>query len=276
MGKAWNDAVALLTGNLGLIATIVGLFYFLPPFAAALLFPELTTPQAIDAPPGTDPMLVYQQMMTQMQEQLIRSWPLMLALFLLQYFGTLTALALFPDRGNPTVGEALANGLKGMPTYVASLVIFSFGIGIGLGLLLSVAILIHAALGLLVALVVLVTVIYLAIKFTLVPTVIAMEGERNPITAILRSWRLTKGNSLRIFAFLLVLVVVMWLVGFVAILALGTGFALAGGSAATIGMSFLEALFGAVMGAIMIVVLAAIHRQLSGTSARETATETFD
>ena len=44
MGKAWNDAMELLTGNFSVIVAVAGLFFFLPYAAMALLVPELLTP----------------------------------------------------------------------------------------------------------------------------------------------------------------------------------------------------------------------------------------
>jgi uncharacterized membrane protein len=65
------------------------------------------------------------------------------------------------------------------------------GLAIGLGLLLLI-----------------VPGIYIAVKFSQIRAVIAAENQLNPIEVLSRSWQITKGNSLRIFSFLLIVVIV--------------------------------------------------------------------
>ena len=265
MGKAWNDAMALLGANFGLIATIVALFYFLPSLAIALLFPEIANPEQPEIPQGADPAVVYEVMMSSLQDQYAKGWPFMLFITLMQYAGTICVLALFPERGNPTVGEAIKNGLRGTPSYLATQIIFVLGLSIVLGTLVTLAFLIFPVLGVLVGLVMVVLAVYVTVKLILVPTIIGMEGELNPITALKRSWALTKGNSLMIFAFLLVLLLTVGLVALVVSLVLGTVFAIFGTTIANIGNGLVNALVSAVMGGLVLVVLASIHRQLTGT-----------
>ena len=114
-----------------------------------------------------------------------------------------------------------------------------------------------------------VLVVYVSVKFMFIPTVIAMEGEMNPITALKRSWDLTKGNSLRIFAFLVVLFVVAILLTLVVSLVLATVFSIFGGTVATIGVALVDALVGAALGGLLLVVLASMHRQLSGSGSTD-------
>lgn len=274
MGKAWDDALALLQGNLGLIATIVGLFYFLPTFAIGVLFPEMANPQQPEIPPGADFDRVMEIMSGVLQEQYANSWPFILIVSLIQYVGALAVLALFSDRGNPTVGEAVTIGLRGTPSYLATQLLFGIGVGLLLGLLLALAAAVSPLIGILVFLAIPVL-IYAVVKLMLVPAVIAVDGVMNPITAMKQSWQLTKGNSLRIFAFIFVIFVILGLISLVATLVLGTVFAALGETVASIGTSAVSGLTGAVSGGLFLLILAAIHRQLSG-SGEKSMVDTFE
>jgi phosphotransferase system glucose/maltose/N-acetylglucosamine-specific IIC component len=97
----------------------------------------------------------------------------------------------------------------------------------------------------------------------------------NPIAAMKQSWRLTKGNSLRIFVFVFVVFVIIGLISLVASLVLGTVFAAFGGAIATIGTSAVGGLTGAISGGLFLLILAAIHRQLSG-SGEQSMVDTFE
>lgn len=275
MGKAWDDAVGLIGSNFGLLATILGLFYFLPSFAVALFFPELNNPDIAQPPPGADPDVAMEAMMASFQEMYARSWPFLLVTTLLQYVGAICVFALFPLDGNPTVGEALQKGLRGTPSYLATQIIVVLAAAVIVGVPLGIAFAISPIFGALLILPVAIALIYVTVKLTLVPAVIGTEGELNPIAAMKRAWALTKGNSLRIFFFLLVLFLVIGLISVVVTGTLTVVLAMAGGTVANIGIGFVSSLMTAAMGGIFLVVLAAIHRQLSGHGT-PTATETFE
>ncbi|MHA7819362.1 MAG: glycerophosphoryl diester phosphodiesterase membrane domain-containing protein [Erythrobacter sp.] len=275
MGKAWDDTTGLLRDNFGLVASILGLFYFLPQAIVALLVPEIANPEPVTPPPGADPEVVLAAMSAAYQEQIARSWPYWLAITLIQYVGVISVLALFAKGKSPTVGQALASGLKGTPSYLGTQLLFVVGASLLLGIPLGIAFALVPLLGVLLIFVMIPLVIYAAVKLLLVPAVIAMDGELNPIAAMRRSWRLTKGNSLMIFLFLAVLLIVLSLIALVAAMIFGTIFALFGEPVATIGTGLLQALVSAVLGGIFLLALAAIKRQLSGVT-KDTAATTFE
>lgn len=274
MGKAWDEAVTLLKSNFGLIATIVGLFYFLPTFAIGVLFPEMANSQQPEIPAGADFDRVVEIMSGTFQELYADTWPFILIVSLIQYVGSLSVLALFMDRGSPTVGEAVMTGVRGAPSYLATQIIFGVGIGLLFGLILALAVAVSPLIGILFLLAIPIA-IYAIIKLLLVPAVIAMDGVLNPISAMKLSWQLTKGNSLMIFIFVVVIFVVLGLISLVVSLVFGTVFAAFGSTIANIGVSAIGGITGAVSGALYMLILAAIHRQLSGPSARDMS-ETFD
>lgn len=275
MGKAWDDTTMLLRDNFGLVASILGLFYFLPQAIIALLVPEIANFEPESPPPGTDPKIMIEAMQAAYLEHFSQAWPYLLVVTLLQYAGTIAVLALFRRGSSHTVGQALATGVKGAPVYIATVLILALGFALGAGIPLGIAFAVLPVLGVLLMFVALAAIFYVSVKLLLVPAVIAMEGEFNPIAAMKRSWRLTKGNSLRIFVFLLVLLVVLTLIALVASLVLGLVFALFGEPVASIGTGLVSALAGAITGGIFLLALAAIQRQLTGTSASD-ATEAFE
>jgi hypothetical protein len=187
----------------------------------------------------------------------------------------MSLLALLSDRGNPTVGEALRKGVMSIPSYLAAQLLSALAAGLAIGLPLGLLNLIAppavaAALGLMLV----VVLIYLVVKFSLIAPVIAIDEERNPITALARSWRLTKGNSLRIFAFFLLLFITIVIIGALVQGILTLVFAAIGGTVESIGIGLVGALINTMISVIFLVVLAAVHRQLAGPSAKGLA-ETF-
>ncbi len=235
--------------------------------ASALLVPELSGTSQPAPPPGADPQVVMQAMMDQMSAVYAANWPLLLAVTAVQFFGSMSLFALLTDRGNPTVGEALGTGLRSIPSYLAAQVLAviaaSLVIGIPLGVVSAMG---GAAVAVLAVLVALVLIVYAAIKLSLVAPVIAIEGVRNPLTAIGRSWQLTKGNSLRILLFIALLMVVIVIISALVSGIIGLVLAAIGGAAATIGNAIVGAILNALLTVVFLVVTVAIHRQLAPTA----------
>jgi Membrane domain of glycerophosphoryl diester phosphodiesterase len=264
MGKAWTEATGLIVANRDTLGAIAGLFFFVPSLAIALFAPELASSQS-PAPAGTDPQVAMQAMMDQLTQAYAANWPLVAAATLLQFIGSLSLLALLSDRAHPTVREALKSGLAGLLPYLAALLLNAFGAGLLAGLPFAVlAALGSPAAAVLGLLVMLVIILYVMVKFILIAPVIAIEGERNPIAAMQRSWRLTKGNSFHIAVFVLLL---FFTIGIIAALVTGIiGLALSalGSQVASIGGGMVNAAINAGVGVIFMAVFAAIHRQLAG------------
>lgn len=276
LGKAWTDATAMLNANREVVIIVAGLFFFLPYFAFLLFFPELLNPETVQAPPGADPDAAMDAMLGAYQAIYGKAWPAMIVYYLLQMVGSLALLALLTDRAQPTVGEALKIGATSFPTYLASQILFWIGavllLALPIGILAAVAPLpIVVLVGFLLAIVV----IYLMIKFTLVSPVIAIEREMNPVTAMQRSWALTKGNSFLIAAFIILLGIALIVISLIVQTVFGLIFAAFGGAIEGIGNGFIAAAFNTFVVTLFLAVTAAIHRQLAGTST-EKLSETFD
>ncbi|KPM21629.1 glycerophosphoryl diester phosphodiesterase membrane domain-containing protein [Citromicrobium bathyomarinum] len=270
MNRAWTEALSLIQANIGVVATVAGVFFFLPYLAFALLMPE-TANFAVEPNPD-DPTAAFDQVMALYAD----IWWIMLLLIVAQTVGTLALLALLRADNRPTVGQAITVGAIGFLTSIAATIILYIGVGVIGGVLMGVAIASKiTALAVILGLLLFVAFIYLMVKFSLLAPVIAIDKVYNPLTALLRSWRLTKGNSVRLFFFYLLLfialVVVSGVIGMIVMLVFG----LMGEEVMLIGSGLINSAVNAVVIVLMLGVLAAVHRQLAGPSA-ESMGETFE
>ena len=118
---------------------------------------------------------------------------------------------------------------------------------------------------------------YLVVKLSLTMPVIVIDKVLNPFAALTRSWRLTRGNSFRIFLFYLLLALIYLVVatvfggGIVLIATLAAG----EGTLSLVITAVVSGLLGAAASLILTAILAAIHRQLAGSSP-EALGATFD
>jgi hypothetical protein len=276
MGKAWTQATDMIGGNRDTISAIGGLFFFLPSFAASLFVPALANPPQAAGSSGADPDAAMQALVAQMSATYADNWPLLLAITVVQFIGSMSLFALLTDRGNPTVGEALGTGIKSIPSYLAAQLISALGAGLAIGLPIGlIAAVAPPAVATLTVVAAIPVIIYFVIKFSLIAPVIAIEGERNPIAAIQRSWRLTKNNSLRIVLFLFLLIFTIGIIAALVSGVIGLVLSAMGEPVATIGINATSALVNALVTVILLVVTVAIHRQLAGPSAEGLA-ETFE
>lgn len=276
MGKAWTQATDMIGSNRDTISAIGGLFFFLPSFAASLFVPALANPPQAAGPSGADPDAAMQALMTQMSATYADNWPLLLVIAIVQFIGSMSLFALLTDRDNPTVGEALGTGIKSIPSYLAAQLISALGAGLAIGLPIGlIAAVAPPAVATLAVVIAIPVIIYFVIKFSLIAPAIAIEGERNPIAAIKRSWLLTKGNSLRILLFLFLLIFTIGIIATLVSGVIGLVLSAMGEPVATIGINATSALVNALVTVILLVVTVAIHRQLAGPSAEGLA-ETFE
>jgi hypothetical protein len=274
MGTAWTQATGLMSANRDTIGAIAGLFFFLPALASGLLLPELANPPQPD--PNADPEVAMRAMLDQIGAIYAANWPLLLGLTAVQFIGSMSLFALLTDRGNPTVGEALRTGARSLPSYLAAQIITVIGASLAIGIPVGViSALGGTAIAALLLLVAMVLILYVMVKLSLTAPVIAIEGRLNPLNALARSWQLTKGNSLRILAFVLLLVVVLGVITLIVGSILGLVFAALGETAAMIGNSVVNALVNSLLAVVFLVVTVAIYRQLAGATPEREA-EVFD
>ncbi|QYJ07868.1 glycerophosphoryl diester phosphodiesterase membrane domain-containing protein [Qipengyuania flava] len=263
LDTAWKDAMGLLTRNASLLGVVAGVFFFLPYAGIAIGIPEMKTLGEAQASGNLEVM------MAAVEAVYGKYWYLFLAMAVIQGIGLLAMLALLRRRANPTVGEALGSGARSVVSYIAAQILQGFLI-IGVAFFLTAlfaltGVVAIAALGGVMAFVV---ACYLVTKLSLVAPVIGIEGERNPVAALRRSWALTKGNSMRLFLFYALLIVAFLVVSLLISLVLGLVFALAGEQAAALGEAVTSGLINAVMIVVMVCVMAAAHTQLARFEAK--------
>lgn len=257
MGAAWNDAVAMIKANREVMATVAGVFFFLPSVAAVFLIPPAEMP-----PPEAGFEVLQKFLIDYYSENAV---PLLL-MALAQAVGFIALLALLRSDSKPTVGEAIKAGFVGLLPYIGVQLIAALGAailgGVLVGLPVAVGLAPIAAFTMLLAFVVLV---YALIKLSLTMPVIAIERDMNPVSIMRRSWALTKGNSLRLFGFYLLLAIAIVIVSLVIELFFGLIFSLLGdGTAADIGNGTVAGAVSAAASLVFAAVLAAVHRQLAG------------
>lgn len=267
MGAAWSSATGLIAQNKDTVSAIVGLFFFLPYFAVSLLVPEAAAPPPPEAVPGARPDAATQAALEQLTQTYADNWPVLLSVTLIQFVGSLALLALLGNPDSPTVGQALKRGLAAAPSYFAAQVMSALFVAVVLGVPLGLISFIAPGLTVAAAVAVLmVAAIYLFVKFSLVAPVIAIEGTRNPLRALVRSWQLTKGNSLRIATFILLIFITIGIVTVLVTMVFTLIFALFDAGIANIGNALVSSLTNTALGVIFVLVLAAVHGQLAGPS----------
>ncbi len=272
MSAAWSEAMRLIAANRDVVLIVAGVFFFLPYAAFAMIVgDQMTAIQAGASGGEADPGAAMEAMMSFYGS----IWWLVLLMTIIQALGMLGLLALLKDRSRPTVGQALALGAKSLLPYLVAQILVSLILVVIVMIPFAIGAGVSVAAGVIVGLVAFVAAVYLFTKFSLVPAVIVIDRILNPITALGRSWRLTKGNSFRLFLFYFLLVVAIMVVGIVISIVIGLVFALAGSEAALIGNALVAGLLNAVWATLLLAALAAAHRQLAGERP-ETVSETFE
>lgn len=264
--RAWQEATAMVSANRDVLFALAGVFFILPSLALALLFPT----------PEISPDAAPRAMFAMLAEHFRAVAPWQILGVIVTALGVLSLLALITDRQRPTVGAAIGEGLRGLPTYIGTtLISVAVVVTVFLLVLLIAAASGSTILGILLGLPALIAVIYVSFRWNLAVPVIAVERERNPIGALHRSWKLTEGNVGRIFLFLFLLGLVYLVILLISAAVISGGTALAfGAEAGRYAGSAVGAVLGGIFSVYVTASLAAIHRQLSG-AAEETA-QRFD
>jgi len=264
---AWSQASSAISANRDVVLALAGVFFLLPSLAVGLLLP---------APQFTEGM-TQTQMTEVLRSYFLGAFPYVLPLTLFQALGTMSVLILLGDRARPTVGEAIKRGARALVSYILA----NLMLGLAFGLIAGVIVGIGAATGsaAVIALglaLILLAAIYVMVRCCLVGPSIALEQIHNPVAAIERSLRLTRGNALRIFAFLVLFMVAAGLIGIVVSLVIGLpATLLAGPEAAEIAKAVASAIVDSVIALYFVAVTVAIYRQLADATPEREA-QTFD
>lgn len=234
-GVTWNDAMALLKSHNETAIAVAGVFILLPLIMFGYMLPsEQVTPGATG-----------EAALKQLMDMLSALAPWLIGLTILSLIGTLTVFHMILDADTPSVAEGLIRSSQSFFTVLLARIIASLVIVIGTFLLIVPG-------------------IYFSIKFSQIETVVVAEKIRNPLEALSRSWAVTKGNSIQIFGFLLIIGIVFILGYFVISVILGIGLTLALSAAmAQFVIMVISSILQTVLSLLMVFVYAAIYRQLS-------------
>lgn len=256
IGQAWNDAVALMLGNKDVLGIVAAVFFFLPTLALSILAP--TTQVEAAAAAGQE------QLQAAMLEFLAENWLLFLVYLIASTVGSLTVFALLSKRQNLTVGEALKTGLAATVPYLVA----TLAIGMVAGLIFALVGIISAAtsplIGGVLGIVFAALAVIAMVRLLLIGPVMAAENMLNPVSAIQRSWQIVKGNTRRVFLFVILLAIAIFVVTSVLGLIFGLLGALLGGSAGLWAESIPASIVGAISTVIMLSVYMSLHHQLAG------------
>jgi hypothetical protein len=227
----WADAVALLKAHASLIATVAGVFLFLPGLLAAYFLPL----------PVTQDMSRIGEIWV---EYVGSNWHWMLLNSLVNMIGSIAILKMIFER-NISVGGAIAAALPILPFYFLTSVIGSILIGIGFVLLIVPG-------------------LYLLGRLGPLNAVVVAENRRNPIDAITRCLALTKGHGWAVLGLILIVAIAGGIIVTVATSLLGIIFILVAGQdlGGTL-VLIVKAAGNAALMTLLLVLGASIYRQLS-------------
>lgn len=274
--QAWSDAIAAVRANREVLLAVGGVFFMLPSLLSTVFLTDVQT------------QLMENLGKSEVVQKVIDANIGMLLGFgiggmLMQVIGYLAVTALLSDRKRPTVGEAIGGGIRALPTMVV------IGLAFMLGTMLASVVLTlivgglftvigaGAAGSVLLIVALLVLVAYAGVKLSLVWPVVVNDHVGNPLAAMTRSWRLTKGNSRRLFGFYMLLSLGYFVIAMVATIGVaGPVMLLAGqGRVAVLAIGLVSGAVGAAGSVIFTAILTQAHRQLAGSSA-EAVAEPFE
>jgi MFS family permease len=266
MSAAWRDAMAMVSANREVLLVISGIFFFLPSAVLGFAIGDVQEAMLADPENAQNVML-----------SVYSSWSWLIAVVgIVTAVGYLALLALLRDHRRPTVGEAIKTGLIGLLPAIGTYILLTIGIGLVFAVLVGIVAAIgNAAVGFVVGLIAVIVMVYVMVKVSLAGPLIAIDKVYNPLKVLIGSWRLTKGNSVRLFLFYLLLLIAYAVIAIVVSAVIGLLAVVAGSSVGLALNAIVSALISAVVTVIFVAVLAGVHRQLSGPSAAAVS-ETFE
>lgn len=232
----WDEVRQLLGREMPLLVAIAGVFFLLPGLILSFNLPPISDPSSLSA------------IVAVLQPYLL----LIFVISLVQMVGQLAIWSLVMASGRLTVGEAIKAAVLFLPFYFLINLVSNVIIGLGLMLFILPG-------------------IYLATRLAPIGVIAISEGIRNPLVAIQRSFAVTKGNALPIFAFILIIAIVFLLISLVCSFVFGSVLVLsgldmaAGGTGAAL-LAVISGLVSAAGTTVFTLMAVTIYRQLAGSS----------
>lgn len=265
LNAIWSRAVELVRDNFQLLAIIAGVFLLLPTMAAYLLVPDF---QAL-----IDPSADSEEVAARLEAEAapLIAVGLFSLLFNFAGYGTLTALM---GRSRPTVAAALKTGIAIVPSIIAASIVFLIAYAIGsIAIITPISLLATlggapflAFFGVIAAIVLMV---WLMARLSLTMPVLVLDDIRNPLKALLRSWRLTAAKQGAILAFWVVLGVIYLVLSLLFAGLFGVIGALmgSGSTAALVLLGLVNGVMAMAVGVLLCAIAVAMYGQLAGPSA---------
>jgi len=271
MNTCWSRAVELVQSNFSLLLIVAAVFLLLPNVALYMLVPDLQN--FVD--PTADPEVIAAQMGS-VAGPLIGGGFISMAL---QFAGYAAMVALMSD-GRPTVAQALGAGVRTVPSLFAVVILFVVMYFLGAMVIIVPLSLLaglsgSAFVSFIGVIPILLFVGWLAARCSMSMPVLVLDGTLNPITALTKSFALTKPKQWPIMGFWTVIIVIMIVASLIFTSIFGLVAAFSGSqlvSALILGLT--SGLTGMVYGMVMCAVAVAMFGQLSGPSA-EAIEDTF-
>lgn len=271
MNAAWSRGIELVQSNFQLLLVIAGVFILLPTVAIYLLLPNMQ----LFLDPTADPEVLAQQMQAVMGPFI--GGALFATLFQFAGYGAMLAL-MGEDR--PTVGQALGAGIKAVPSLIAILIMFAIVYVIGAVLImLPISLLVGVAgapaLGLIAIVPVLIFILWMMARLSMSMPVLVLGGTLNPVTAMTRSFAMTKPRQWAILGFWAVIFVVFTVISLLFNGVVGLIAAIAGtGTVAMLIVGLANGLTSMIFGMLICGIAVAIFVQLSGPG-KDSIEDTF-
>jgi len=183
---------------------------------------------------------------------------------------------------NASFGDALGVGFRSSPTLLLVMVLFViayFVFALVAGMVFALLAQMGTAGSIIGGVLLLAAILYLACRLAIVFPIVPVDGVRNPITAIARSWSLTRGHGLAIFlAFVVFAIIAGVLIAIVFVPSMGSLAALEGGDVSAIGGAMAFMFVGFIVVSVLIAMaysamLSSIHARLTG---EHRVAETFE
>lgn len=234
--RVWEDTVAMLRTNAGLLTAIAGVFLFLP---ALLIARYLPPPQSAVSPAEwVEQFRIYNE----------TYWPWLLMSGLVNMIGVISIYLLMLASPRMTVGAAVVAALAILPFYFVMTLGLNIAVGVGFLLLIVPG-------------------IYLLGRLVLTSPVLVAEAPRSPGRAFRRAWELSKGRAWQISLIVLLVYIAAGLVSFAVGRGLGVVVLLLLGREGVGGfiIAILDATIGAAVTVVATVLIAAIYRAVART-----------
>lgn len=267
--RAWQEAIAGIRACRSLLLPIAGVFFLVPSVASSFLLGDIQAQIFAN--------LDNREVLSGIFEaELGKILGVSLFSMIAGFVGYLSVLVLLTDRSRPTVGEAIMRGVRYLPTVLAATIIGYFALLFCIILISVIGGVLSAVLGgvgvALIFIAMLALVLTAVVRFSMTLPVVVVENVLNPLAALQRSWRLTRGNALKLLGFYALLLVAYVVITVLLMVIIGAATGIAGGGepgeATLLFTSVLAGAIGAVVGVIASAVLAAVHAQLAGVKDR--------